>query len=51
VVGFLQTWASMGEGSKDRSVTEGGQTGVVSFVGGRNLMKLRINGATIYRGN
>jgi hypothetical protein len=35
VAGLLQTWASTGEGSMDRSVTEGGQTGVVSFVDGR----------------
>jgi hypothetical protein len=34
VVGFLQSWASTGEGSKDRSVMEGGQTGAVSFVDG-----------------
>jgi hypothetical protein len=35
VAGFLQTWASTGEGSKDRLVTEGGQTDAVSFVDGR----------------
>jgi hypothetical protein len=35
VAGFLQTWASMGEGSKDRPVMEGGQMGAVSFVDGR----------------
>jgi hypothetical protein len=35
MVGFLQTWTSMGEGSKDQPVTEGGQTGAVSFIDGR----------------
>jgi hypothetical protein len=35
VVDFLETWASTGEGSKDRPVTEGGQTGAVSLVDGR----------------
>jgi hypothetical protein len=34
VADFLQTWASTGEGSKDRPVTEGGQTGSVSLVDG-----------------
>jgi hypothetical protein len=35
VAGFVQTWASIGEGSKDRLVMDGGQTGAVSFVDGR----------------
>jgi hypothetical protein len=35
VADFLQTWASTGEGSKDRPVTEGGHTGAVSLVDGR----------------
>jgi hypothetical protein len=35
VVDFLQTWALMGEGSKDRLMTEGGQMSAVSFVDGR----------------
>jgi hypothetical protein len=35
VAGFLQTWASTREGSKDWPVTIGGQTGVVSFVDDR----------------
>jgi hypothetical protein len=34
VAGFLQTWASMAEGSKDGPVMEGGQMGAVSFVDG-----------------
>jgi hypothetical protein len=35
VAGFLQSWESMGEGSKHWLVKEGGQTGAVSFIDGR----------------
>jgi hypothetical protein len=34
VADFLQTWASMGEGSKDRPAMESSQTGAVSFIDG-----------------